>query len=208
VHEYTNLGNRAAWLAGLIFLSQALQAQVSSGTLTGSVTSPSDAAITAAKISAKNLNTVFVKESQVDSAGHFNLSLDPGTYQVSISAEGFASQTATVTLSPGATQTLTLALTPLANAGGSDLPNAPSASQTQPSLSDLGFPPDQTQSNAKEQALLDKRTHMLKIHQKLGLITAAPLIATLVSSVGAGGRSTSSTDRTVHMVLGAVTSDL
>jgi hypothetical protein len=49
---------------------------------------------------------------------------------------------------------------------------------------------------------------MLKIHQRLGLITAIPLIATVVTSAGAGGKSTSSTDRTVHMVLGAVSSDL
>ena len=88
------------------------------------------------------------------------------------------------------------------------LPNAPSSSKTEPSLQDLGFPPEQTQGNAQQQALLDKRTHMLKIHQRLGLITAIPLIATLVTSGGAGGRSTSSTDRTVHMVLGAVSSDL
>jgi hypothetical protein len=88
------------------------------------------------------------------------------------------------------------------------LPNAPSSSKTEPSLSDLGFTPEQVQSNAKEQALLDKRTHMLKIHQKLGLITTAPMIATVVTSVGAGGKHTSNTDRTVHMVLGSVTSDL
>jgi hypothetical protein len=72
----------------------------------------------------------------------------------------------------------------------------------------LGFPAEQTRGDAKQQALLDKRTHMLKIHQKLGLITAAPLLATLIASPGAGGKNTSNTDRTVHMVLGAVTSDL
>ena len=90
----------------------------------------------------------------------------------------------------------------------SNLPNAPSSSKTAPSIQDLGFPADQTQGNAKEQALLDKRTHMLKIHQRLGLITTIPLIATVVTSVGAGGRSTSNTDRTVHMILGAAASDL
>src|SRR5271169_5533698 len=50
------------------------------------------------------------------------------------------------------------------------LPNAPSSSIPAPSLTDLGFPPDVTQGNAKNQALLDKRTHMLKIHQRMGLI--------------------------------------
>lgn len=49
---------------------------------------------------------------------------------------------------------------------------------------------------------------MLKIHQRMGLITSVPLIATVATSVGAGGRSTSSTDRNVHMVLGSTTAGL
>jgi hypothetical protein len=77
-----------------------------------------------------------------------------------------------------------------------------------PRKKDLGIPPEQAQGNAQQQALLDKRTHMLKIHQRLGLITAVPLIATVATSVGAGGKSTSSTDRNVHMVLGSATAGL
>lgn len=87
-----------------------------------------------------------------------------------------------------------------------NLPNAPSSSK--PSLSDLGFPSEQTQANPKEQALLDKRTHMLKIHQKLAFITLFPMAATVVSSVGAGGRETSRTSRDIHTALGAATGDL
>lgn len=90
-----------------------------------------------------------------------------------------------------------------------NLPNAPSSSsKTEPSLEDLGFSKTETQSNAKEQALLDKRTHMLKIHQRMGLITTAPLLATLITSVNAGGKQTSRTSRDVHTALGAVTGDL
>jgi hypothetical protein len=104
-----------------------------------------------------------------------------------------------------------------------NLPNAPSATQTEnrtagqetkpenktePSLQDLGFPPEQTQPDPKKQALLDKRTRMLKIHQRMGLITTVPLLATLVTSVNAGGKSTSNTDRTLHTILGATTADL
>jgi hypothetical protein len=92
------------------------------------------------------------------------------------------------------------------------LPNAPSSPQeqnkTEPSLPDLGFPTEQTQPDPKMQALLDKRTHMLKIHQRMGLITTVPLLATLLTSVNAGGKNTSNTDRNVHLVLGAVTGDL
>jgi len=40
-----------------------------------------------------------------------------------------------------------------------------------PSLEDLGLSPAETKSDAQLQARLDKRTRMLKIHQRLGLIT-------------------------------------
>jgi hypothetical protein len=58
---------------------------------------------------------------------------------------------------------------------------APSSSPQQPSLSDLGFTPQQTQADPKLQARLNKRTEMLKIHQRLGLITLAPMAATLIT---------------------------
>ena len=47
------------------------------------------------------------------------------------------------------------------------------------SLGDLGFSPSQTQGNAQDQARLDKRSHMLKMHQRFGLIDAVPLVATV-----------------------------
>ncbi len=50
-----------------------------------------------------------------------------------------------------------------------------------PSLGDLGFTPQQTQANAQLQARLNERTHMLKVHQTLGLITAIPMAATLIT---------------------------
>ena len=63
------------------------------------------------------------------------------------------------------------------------------ASPTAPTLGDLGFPMEQTKGSAAEQARRDKRSHMLKIHQRLGLITTIPL-ATILSSGLAGGRET------------------
>jgi hypothetical protein len=68
-----------------------------------------------------------------------------------------------------------------------EVPNAPapatnpSSSSQEPSLSDLGFTPQQTQADPKLQAELNKRTQMLKIHQRLGLITLAPMAATLIT---------------------------
>lgn len=88
------------------------------------------------------------------------------------------------------------------------LPNAPSSSQTEPSLGDLGFPNSQTQGSAHEQAVLDRRSHMLRIHQKMGLITAVPLIATVFAGAGAAGKSTSSSTRDLHAALGGTTAAL
>jgi hypothetical protein len=89
-----------------------------------------------------------------------------------------------------------------------NLPNAPSSNPSPPSLSDLGLTPEQTQGNPREQALLDKRTHMLKVHQRMGLITTIPLIATVATSLNAGGKSTSTASRDLHAALGGLTGDL
>jgi len=59
-------------------------------------------------------------------------------------------------------------------------PSTPSSSQ-EPSLSDLGFSQQQTQGNPKLQAELNKHTEMLKIHQRLGLFTLAPMAAALIT---------------------------
>ncbi len=67
----------------------------------------------------------------------------------------------------------------------SNLPSAPApappSSSQEPSLSDLGFSQQQTQGNPKLQAELNKHTEMLKIHQRLGLITLAPMAAALIT---------------------------
>ena len=84
---------------------------------------------------------------------------------------------------------------------------APQDKAAKPSLQDLGFPPDQAQGNAEAQARLDKRSHMLKIHQRLGLITLIPLLATIITSSGASGHGSAS-GRNLHGALGLVTAGL
>jgi hypothetical protein len=84
----------------------------------------------------------------------------------------------------------------------------PASNPQAPSLEDLGLSPSQTQGNAQLQARLDKRTHMLKIHQRLGLITMIPMIATVATSFGAAGRDTSTSARWAHLALGSATGDL
>jgi hypothetical protein len=86
----------------------------------------------------------------------------------------------------------------------------------EPSLDDLGFTPQQTQANAQMQALLDKRTHMLKVHQRLGLFTTIPMAATLITgpmakAKGKEGQSItepSTANLDFHAALGGVTAGM
>ncbi|HJT00907.1 MAG TPA: carboxypeptidase-like regulatory domain-containing protein [Terriglobales bacterium] len=180
-----------AILALLLATPEPSRAQATSATLSGTVTGPSGQAVPNAKISLKELATGQATSAQSDAAGVYRVSnLAPGKYEVSVSAEGLSTTTENVTVEAGASQTLNVALS------------------TGLSLEGLGFPQSQTQGNAREQARLDRRTRMLKIHQKLGLITTAPMLATVITGTFAGGRSTSSSNRDLHVGLGSLTAGM
>lgn len=116
-----------------------------------------------------------------DTDGNYRIpNLAPGDYTLSAAGDGLRSKDIKVSVTTAPHQTVDLLLSP-----GQELPNAPAAAPPNapqsPSLEDLGFSAQQTQGNAKLQATLEKRTHMLKVHQKLGLITAIPMAAALIT---------------------------
>ena len=147
-----------------LLITGTVWAQARAATLSGTVTNPSGAAVPNAKVSARNLATGQSIEARTDAAGLYTIpNLIPGEYEVSVSAEGFGPTTSKVTLAAGTGQTMNLALP------------ASSGNPAEPSLGDLGFTPEQTKGSAQDQARLDKRSHMLKTHQRLGLITLGSL---------------------------------
>lgn len=97
-----------------------------------------------------------------------------------------------------------------------ELPNAPTAAPPAPSLGDLGFSQEQTQADPHLQAMLEKRTSMLKIHQRLGLITAIPMVAAVITgpmakAKGKNGepiKEPTQANLDFHAALGGVTTGL
>jgi hypothetical protein len=84
----------------------------------------------------------------------------------------------------------------------------PPQNPSPPSLSDLGLSPSQTAADPDLQARLDRHTQMLKIHQRLGLITLAPLAAACISSAAAPpdprNGSGNTVGRDIHVSLGSL----
>ena len=177
-------------ILGLVFSGGAI-AQITRAGLSGIITDPSGAVVPNAKVSVKNVATEQSVETQTDSGGRYNVpNLVPGDYELSVSATGYSTNTVKVTIAAGPGKTVDMTL-------GGVL-----------SLGDLGFSPTQTQGSAQDQARLDKRSHMLKIHQTLGLITVAPLAATLILSNGAAGKNSTASGREIHAAVGSVTAGM
>ncbi len=178
-------------LVSLFALAISVRAQEANSLLSGVITSATGTPVPNAKVVIKNLATGVSAETQTDSSGRYRVTnLTPGDYELAVSAEGYSTNTAHAAVVAGAGKTANVTLAGVL------------------SLEDLGITPSQARGTAADQARLDKRSHMLKLHQRFGLMAAVPMIATVATSFGAGGRSTSTSDRYLHLALGSATGDL
>jgi hypothetical protein len=89
-----------------------VHAQVTGATLSGTVSDPSGGVVAGAQVIIRNNATADTREVTTDSAGLFNApNLNPGTYEVKISAAGFATSVQSgLTLAVGQQQQLNIAL--------------------------------------------------------------------------------------------------
>lgn len=194
----------------LCVLASIAFSQDNSGTLSGEIKDTSGKPLAGVSVSVRNLNTGQTFDAQSDASGHYRITkLPSGEYEVVSSSNQLGATTSRVSVTAGGEQEWNITLqgkqspSPSAN-----LPNAPTANKDEPTLEDLGFSRSEAEANAREQALLDKRSHMLKIHQRMGLITTIPMIASVITSLQAGGKKEGSATRDLHVALGALTGDL
>jgi carboxypeptidase family protein len=199
----------------LVQIAPPLIAQTTTGVIKGTVSDESGKAVQNASVTATNSDTGQNPTANTRSDGTYKLELPTGNYRLTFESAGFKTFEISATVGGTVPEVVDAKLKHGEPANGNpaptqqeNLPNAPSSSTTAPSLSDLGLTPEQTQGNAREQALLDKRTHMLKIHQRMGLITTIPLVATVILGPGAGGKSEGTAARDLHVALGSLTGDL
>src|SRR5579862_1179369 len=95
-----------------LLISQPLRAQVSGATLSGNITDAQGGAVINAKVSVRNVATDVTTDTTTNAAGAYTaLNLNPGDYEVSVTALGFSTTKTKVTLAVGQKQELNLALT-------------------------------------------------------------------------------------------------
>ena len=150
-------------------------------TLSGTARDTASHPVPSATVSAKSVATGRTYTAQTDTNGVYSIpDLAAGDYEVWAVAGELQAPQVKVTLAAAQTTDLTLSPAP----STVNLPSAPQGRNPQtnpnsPTLSDLGFTPQQTQANAQLQATLARHTEMLKIHQRLGIITVIPMAAAI-----------------------------
>src|ERR1022692_4222743 len=132
----------AAFLGLVVSVPALLFAQPAAGTLTGKLTDTAGAVVANATVTATNIDNGQTRTATTGADGVYQFTLlPPGNYRVKFEVAGFQ-----ILEMPSTT----VAAAPVVVDGKL----APAAAQ--PSLGDLGFTPEQSQSNPQEQARLDK----------------------------------------------------
>ncbi len=126
-----NSGRLLALTAPLVFAGAVL-AQALYGSLTGSVTDASNAAVAGATVTARNPDTGLTRTVTTDSSGNYNITdLPQGTYNVTIAGTGFgASETRAVPVGVNQTKRIDATLTIGGVNQSVDVNTAPPALQT------------------------------------------------------------------------------
>ena len=82
------------WTVLLVLAVGRLMAQNATGSIVGHVKDPSGAAVAAAEVSVTNTDTHEVRTTSTNNSGDYTVPvLQPGHYQVSLTAKGFKSET-------------------------------------------------------------------------------------------------------------------
>jgi hypothetical protein len=200
-----------AFIVFVFGLMSPMMVQSQTAMLSGTATDAKGNAVANAAVSLKP-ETGSAIVVHTDNEGNYSIpNLAPGDYTISASAEGLGSRQIKVTVTTSPRQTLDLLLTSAQAEPARSTPGAPS-----PSLEDLGFSTQQTQGNAQLQATLEKRTRMLKMHQRLGLITTIPMAAAVITGPMAKAKGKegevinepTQTNLDVHAALGGATTAL
>ncbi len=204
----------------LLFCSSSAAVLAQTYTLSGKVLDTSAHVVPSATVTAKSVASGQRYTAQTGADGNYSIKdLAAGDYLVSATAGELQAPPIKVTLAAAQTTDLTVSPAPKSGEGLPSSPQQqqpPPANPNAPSVSDLGFTTQQTQANAQLQATLAKRTEMLKIHQRLGLITTIPMAAAvftgpLAKAKGKNGETiTEPTDANLdfHAALGGLTTAL
>src|SRR5437868_13793417 len=144
MHRANGLLIRTGAVLLVLLMSVPASAEDAGAVLTGTVTDASGKTVPGAAISIRNVATGQATEVRADAAGNYTASnLTAGEYEFSVAAPGFSTAVTRASIASGR-QALNLTLRGLL------------------SVEELGFPLAQAQGSAADQALLDKRSHMLK----------------------------------------------
>ncbi|HEX4900569.1 MAG TPA: carboxypeptidase-like regulatory domain-containing protein, partial [Pyrinomonadaceae bacterium] len=99
-------------LSLIIGFAGAVRAQVTTGTISGSVADPNGAVVQGANVMATNLETNASRSTTSDSDGHFAFTLlPPGRYRVDVTSQGFQDYRSEAVVNITQTTTLDVHLT-------------------------------------------------------------------------------------------------